>query len=88
MAMEIRVEGVSQYELWFGIGRGKVRFSNREFCLVISLKCDNLSNVINEEYETINGGTHHIYFNKNYDLLVSSLHEAFKTVEFKKKKIH
>ena len=44
-----------------------------------------LSNVINEEYEAVDGGIHDIYFNKNYDLLVSSLHDAFKIVEFKEK---
>ena len=86
MAREIRVEGVGQ--LWFGIGRGKARFSKQEFCLVIGLKFGCLSNVFNKEYEAFEGGIHHIYFNKNYDLLVSSLPEAFKTVEFKKKKIH
>ena len=54
--------------------------------LVTSLKCVCLSNVINEEYKVVDGGIHDIYFNKNYDLLVSSLHDAFKTVEFKDKK--
>ena len=38
MVGEIRVEGIGQYELWFGIGRGKARFSKQEFCLVTSLK--------------------------------------------------
>ena len=71
----------------YGLGLAdKARFSKRQFCLVIDLKCGCLSNVINKEYEAIDGGIHNIYFNKNYDLLVSSLHEAFKTVKFKDKK--
>ncbi|XWS46533.1 hypothetical protein CRYUN_Cryun14cG0075700 [Craigia yunnanensis] len=86
MVREIRVEGTDQYELWFGIGRSKARFSKRKFCLITSLKCGCLSNVSNEEYEAVDGEIHDIYFNKNSDLLVSSIHDAFKIVEFKDKK--
>ncbi|XWS42965.1 hypothetical protein CRYUN_Cryun16bG0059200 [Craigia yunnanensis] len=86
MAREIRVKGASEYELWFGICRCKARFSKREFCLVTGLKCGCLSNIFNEEYEAVDGGIHDIYFNKNSDLHVKSLHEAFLTVEFKDKK--
>ena len=41
-----------------------------------------LSNILNEEYDTVDGGIHHIYFNKENDRLVSSLHETFKKVNF------
>lgn len=86
MAREIRVEGAGEYELWFGIGRSKIRFSKREFCLVTGLKFGCLSNIINEEYESVDGGIHERYFNNNPDLLVKALHEAFMKVEFKNKK--
>ena len=47
----------------YGLGLAdKARFSKREFCLVTSLKYDCLSNVINKEYEAIDGGIHGIYF--------------------------
>ena len=82
MAKEIRVEGAGEYELWFGIGRSKIRFSKREFCLVTRLKFGCLSNIINEEYESVDEG----YFNNNPKLLVKALHEAFMKVEFKNKK--
>ena len=83
MAREIRVEGAGKYELWFGIERSKIRFSKREFCLVTDLKCDCLSNVINE---LVDSGIHKRYFNKKFYLLVKSLGEAFMKVEFKNKK--
>ena len=81
MAKEIRVEGAGQYELWFGIDRCKAGFSKREFCLVIGLKFGSLSNIINEEYESIDGRIHKRYFNNNPELLVKALHEAFMKVE-------
>ena len=86
MAREIKVEGAGEYELWFGIGRNKIRFSKREFCLVTWLKFGYLSNVINEEYESVDGGIHKRYFNNNPELLVKALHETFMKVEFKNKK--
>ena len=45
-----------------------------------------LSNIINEEYESVDGGIHERYFNNNPKLLVKALHEAFMKVEFKNKK--
>ena len=69
MAREIKVEGAGEYKLWFGIGRNKIRFSKREFYLVKD-KFGCLSNVINEEYEAVDGGIHEKYFNRNLDLLV------------------
>ncbi|XWS30717.1 hypothetical protein CRYUN_Cryun23aG0012200 [Craigia yunnanensis] len=86
MVMEIRVEGAGEYELWFGIGRSKIRFSKREFCLVTRLKFSSLSNIINEKYEAVDDGIHERYFNNNLDLLVKALHESFMKVEFKDKK--
>ena len=86
MAREIRVEGAGEYELWFGIGKSNIKFSKREFFLVTGLKFGYLSNVINEEYEAVDGGIHKRYFNKNLDLLVKALHEAFMKVEFMDKK--
>ncbi|XWS62356.1 hypothetical protein CRYUN_Cryun06bG0003800 [Craigia yunnanensis] len=86
MAREIRMEGAGEYELWFGIRRSKIRFSKREFCLVLGLKFGCLSNIINEEYEPVDGGIHERYFNNNPDLLVKALHEVFIKVEFKNKK--
>ena len=88
MAWEIRMEGAGQYELWFEIDRCKARFSKWEFYLITSLKFDSLSNVLNEEYKIVDGGIHQIYFNIEYDLLVSSLLGTFKKVEFKNKKMH
>ncbi|XWS15298.1 hypothetical protein CRYUN_Cryun35bG0083900 [Craigia yunnanensis] len=76
MGRKIRVEGTGEYELWFGISKCKARFSKRGFCLVTSLKCGCLSNVFNEQYEVVDGGIHDIYFNKNYDLHLKSLHES------------
>ena len=52
----------------------------------MDLKFGCLSNVINEEYEAIDGGIHKRYFNKNSDLLVKSLCETFIKGEFKDKK--
>ncbi|XWS23520.1 hypothetical protein CRYUN_Cryun28dG0021400 [Craigia yunnanensis] len=86
MVREIRVESAGEYELWFGIGRSKIRFSKREFCLVTKLKFGCLSNVINEVYEPIDGGIYERYFNNNHDLLVKAFHETFMKVEFKDKK--
>ena len=64
MSREIRVEGIGQYEQWIGIGRCNARLSKREFCLVTCLKFKLLSNILNEEYEAVDGGIHHIYFDK------------------------
>ncbi|XWS60925.1 hypothetical protein CRYUN_Cryun07bG0080300 [Craigia yunnanensis] len=86
MAKEIRVDGTNEYELWLGIDRTKARFSKQVFCLVTCLKCGCLSNIFNEEYKAVDGGIHDIQFNKNSDLHVKSLHEAFLTLEFKDKK--
>ena len=86
MAREIRAKGAGEYRLWFGIEKSKIRFSKQVFCLVTGLKFDCLSNVINEEYETVDGKIHERYFNKNPYLLVKWLHEAFMKVEFKDKK--
>ena len=66
--------------------RSKIRFSKREFCLVIRLKFGCLSNIINKEYELVDGGIHERYFNNNLELFVKTLHEAFMIVEFKNKK--
>ena len=85
MSREIRVEAIDQYELWFGIDKYKVRFSKQKFCLVTSLKFRSLSNVFNEEYEAVDDGIHHRYFDKD-NILVSLLHEKFKKVKFLKKK--
>ncbi|XWS27432.1 hypothetical protein CRYUN_Cryun26dG0114700 [Craigia yunnanensis] len=85
MAREIRVEGAGEYELWFGIGRSKIRFSKREFCLVTRLKFGCLSKVINEEYEPVDGEIHKRYFNNNPNLLVKVLYETFMKVKFKNK---
>ena len=86
MAREIRAKGVGEYRLWFGIEKSKIRFSKRVFCLVTGLKFDCLSNVINKKYEAVDGGIHNIYFNKNSDLFMSSIHDAFKIVKFNDKK--
>ena len=37
LTKEIVVEGVGQCKIWFGIDQHKVRFSNKELCLVTSL---------------------------------------------------
>ena len=67
------MEGAGEYELWFGIRRSKIRFSKREFCLVTGLKFGYLSNIINEEYESVDGGIHERCFNNNPELLVKAL---------------
>ena len=42
---EIVVEGVDQYEIWFGIDQRKVRFSKKKFCLVTGMKFEGLSSI-------------------------------------------
>ena len=70
------MEGVGQYEMWFGIGKCKTKFSKQEFCLVIGLKFGTLSSIATNKYVPVNGGIHERYFG-SLDILGITLQDMF-----------
>ena len=64
LAREIVVEGVRKWEMYFGIGKVKARFSKQEFCLCTGLRFGQLAHVYTDTYHALNGGVHDRYFGK------------------------
>ncbi|GAB2300917.1 hypothetical protein Dimus_038641 [Dionaea muscipula] len=56
LVREIEVENAEPYEMWFGFGTTKARFSKYEFCLVTGLKFGD-----NESIIPSNSGAHSIH---------------------------
>ena len=82
---EINVEDPGVFEIWFGIGQRKVRFSKVKFCLITGLKFGKPSNPITKVYTSIEGGIFMTYWhslNLNVRDLTRSFTEA--TFQFKK----
>ncbi|KAK1591340.1 hypothetical protein Q3G72_006097 [Acer saccharum] len=56
----------SEDELWFALGKTKVRFGKREFCLCTGLKFGCLSDIPSREYEVVPDGIHaRVLFGQN-----------------------
>ena len=56
LAREIIVDGVGEFELYFGIGGCRLRFLKYEFCLLIGLKFGGRSHFSAYNNNIIDGG--------------------------------
>ena len=83
-AREIVVDGAGQWEMYFGIGKVKARFSKHEFCLCTGLRFGQLAHVYTDTYHALNGGVHDRYFGKG-DVIAKDLFARFKEGNFMNK---
>ncbi|KAK3213401.1 hypothetical protein Dsin_018107 [Dipteronia sinensis] len=75
--------GVSMNEMWFALGKTKVRLGAREFCLYTSLKFGELIDIFLREYQAVPNGIHFRYFGGSC-LLVDNIIDMFLAKSFKR----
>ena len=85
IAREINVEDTTDFEIWFGIGQRKVRFSKVDFCLIIGLKSGEPSSTITRVHTPIECGIVMTYW-PSLNLNIFYLHRSFTNVTFQFKK--
>ena len=81
LAREINVEDPGAFEIWFGIGQCKVRFSKVEFCLITGLKFEEPSSPITKVHTPIEGGIFMTYW-PSLNLNVCDLTRSFNDATF------
>ena len=59
---QIRFPGASEDEMWFALGKNKVRLGKREFCLCTGLKFGVLPDIFLRDYVPVPDGIHIRYF--------------------------
>ncbi|KAI9193846.1 hypothetical protein LWI28_000636 [Acer negundo] len=77
LAPLICIPGGSGDELWFALGKTKVRFGKRELCICTGLKFDRLSDIPSREYEAVPGGIHTRYFQGRKKVVIADLKAPF-----------
>ena len=81
---QICIPGGSEDELWFALGKTKVRFGKREFCLCTGLKFGRLSDIPSREYEVVPGGIHARYFQGRKKVVIAELKAPFMAEGFER----
>ncbi|KAK1562840.1 hypothetical protein Q3G72_017815 [Acer saccharum] len=80
---QIFILGGSEDELWFALGKTKVRF-RKEFCLCTGLKFRRLSDIPSRAYEVVPGGIHTRYFQGRKEVVITNLKAPFMAEDFER----
>ncbi|KAK2653688.1 hypothetical protein Ddye_013544 [Dipteronia dyeriana] len=81
---QITSPGASMKEMWFALGKTKVRLGTREFCLCTGLKFGELTDIFSRVYEHVIDGIHFLYFGRSR-LLVDEVIDLFLAKSFQHK---
>ncbi|KAK1584159.1 hypothetical protein Q3G72_030358 [Acer saccharum] len=81
---QIRFPGASEDEMWFALGKNKVRLGKREFCLCTRLKFGVLPDIFLRDYVPVPDGIHIQYFSGEGGLLLENVMYTFLSGSFKR----
>ncbi|KAK0603067.1 hypothetical protein LWI29_001085 [Acer saccharum] len=82
---QIHVPDVTrENELHFSLGGKLLKFTQREFCLVMGLQFGVMSNIFLKQYTPIEDGIHARYFEKDENIHLVNVWEKFLTGQFDK----
>ncbi|KAI9165836.1 hypothetical protein LWI28_021396 [Acer negundo] len=84
LLLQIRFSGASVDEMWFALGKNKVRLGNREFCLCTRLKFSVLPDIFLRDYVPVQDGIHIRYFGIEEGLLLEDVLNRFLSGSFKR----
>ncbi|KAI9175012.1 hypothetical protein LWI28_026196 [Acer negundo] len=84
VVIEICIPGVSEDELWFAIGKTKVRFGKRDFSISTGMKFSRLFDIPSREYEVVLGGIHARYFQERKKVVIADLKVPFMAEGFER----
>ncbi|KAK1571869.1 hypothetical protein Q3G72_024273 [Acer saccharum] len=81
---QIQFPGASEDEMWFALGKNKVRLGKREFCLCNRLKFGVLPDIFLRDYIPVPDGIHIRYFYGQGSLLLQDVLSMFFSGSFKR----
>ncbi|KAK1572058.1 hypothetical protein Q3G72_026966 [Acer saccharum] len=81
---QIWFPGASEDEMWFALGKNKVRLGKREFCLCTGLRFGVLSDIFLRDYVPMPDGIHIRYFHGQGGLLLQDVLSRFFSRSFKR----
>ncbi|KAK1588164.1 hypothetical protein Q3G72_020404 [Acer saccharum] len=81
---QIRFPGANKDEMWFGLGKNKVRLGKREFCLCTGLRFGVLPDIFLRDYVPVPNRIHIRYFGGQGGLLLEDVLSRFLRRSFKR----